>query len=129
MKKSEERKRVILGGREQAMLEVIADALREVGAEVEVVGSHRELLRRCRRREYRLIVTRFVAPLLDSPGEVRRLRGEGLRTRLFVLSHTHKSTISVMLLERGVNQFLSLPVHTQRLVRKVTSELNKYNTL
>lgn len=129
MDKREERRRVIIGGRERAMMEVVAEALRKEGAEVEIVGSHRELLKRCRKGHYELIITRFISPLIDSPEEVRRLRGPHLNTRLFVLSHTHNASITVMLLERGVSQFLSLPVHTPRIVRKATYELQKYRTL
>jgi PleD family two-component response regulator len=129
MEKREQPSRIIIGCGEAAPLRVIAEALRNEGLEVETARSHKELLRKCQHREYALIITRFVAPLIDSPKAVARLRGRERRARLFVLSHTHNDTLVVTLLERGVNQFLSLPIYTPRLTRKVTQELHKFRTI
>lgn len=129
MRSREQQSRIIVGGSEMAPMRVIADALRREGFEVDTAHSHKELLRRCQRREYALIITRFVAPLVGSPKEVTRLRGSDRQTRLFVLSHTHNGGLAVTLLERGVNQFLTLPVYTPRLTRKVVQELHKFRTI
>lgn len=125
----ERQPRVILAGREVAPLRVMAHAIENIGAEVEITHSHKALVRRCSRRHYSLVITRFVTPLINSPKEVQRLRGPQRATRLFVLSHTHNSNIVITLLDRGVNQFLSLPVHSPRLARKVKDELYKFHTL
>lgn len=129
MERREQQSRIIIGGSEEAPIRVIAESLRGEGFVVDTARSHKELLKRCRHREYALIITRFVAPLIDSPKEVARLRSRNRRTRLFVLSHTHNGSLVVTLLERGVNQFLTLPIHTPRLTRKVAQELHKYRTI
>lgn len=116
---------VIIAAREEPIIRVLERALKGVGVDVERAHSHRQLLRKCNTRHYRLIISRFVAPLVQSRGEVARLRGCGPATHLFVLSHTRDERVVVTLLERGVSQFLSLPVSLSRLMCKIEQELHK----
>lgn len=119
MKQKNTHKTILIAAPERALLEVLAGCLSRLGLEVVTAHSHRELRWRCRRGDYGLIISRFVTPLVASPGEVARLRGRGRHTPLFILSHTRDERVVVTLLERGVSQFLSLPVSSERLVRKV----------
>lgn len=120
---------VIIAASEEPLLELLSHTLHSYGIGADVARSHRELLERCRHHRYQLIISRFLHPLISSPEEARRLRGEGGATHLFLLSHTRDEKIVVTLLERGANQFLSLPVSLSRLARKVRLELEKYRPL
>lgn len=129
MKQTLSRKTIIIAAREIPLLKVLSQCLAELGAEVATARTYRELKTMCRKGHYDLVISRFVAPLISSHSEVLRLRGRGRSTHIFILSHTRDERVVVMLLERGVNQFLSLPISTPRLLRKVRAELTKYYSL
>ena len=115
--------RVLLGCTEEPLLHIVRHTLEPLGVRVDVATSHQALLGRTRRHRYRLIITRFVAPLIASPREIGRLRQGPLHPPLIVLSHTHSRQIVVTLLEGGVSQFVSLPVSLERLRQKGEREL------
>lgn len=129
MKHQPPQRKIIIAAPEEPLLRVLAQRLSLLGVEVATVRSHGELRRRCRNHHYELIISRFISPLLSSHDEVSRLKGRGPGTHIFVLSHTRDERVVVSLLERGVNQFLSLPVSSSRLARKVHTRLAKYQTL
>lgn len=129
MKSRESHKSVIVAVAREPLWRVLRHSLLAVGVEAEWARSHGELLRCCSRHRYRLIISSFVAPLVARGGEVERLRGRGRTTHLFILAHTRDERVVVTLLERGVNQFLTLPVSLGRLCRKVKCELEKYQPL
>lgn len=56
---------------------------------------------------------------------VGRLRGTTASSSLFVLTASRSANEVVVLLERGVEQVLSLPVSTNRLRRKIELSLAK----
>ena len=118
--------RILLGCSEEPLLRIVRHTLEPLGVRVDGASSHQALLVRTRRHRYRLIMTRFVAPLISSPSDIGRLRQGAHHPPLFVLSHTHSRQIVVTLLEGGVSQFLSLPVSLGRLRGKVEAEIGKY---
>lgn len=123
MKPRDHHNQIIIAASEEPLLRVLRHTLLSVGLGADVARSHRELVRMCSHNCYRLIISRFLSPLISSPESIARLRGQGLTTHLFLLSHTRDQRIVVMLLEHGVNQFLSLPVSGARLVGKVLREV------
>ena len=127
MKHSTNHNRIIIGCNEPALLNILSLALSQQGVEIDIARSHRELVRRCHSESYALIITRFVKPLLrDDSLALGGARGASLPP-IFVLSHTHNQRIVVHLLERGVSQFLSLPISLARLSSKVAQQLHSYH--
>ena len=90
--------------------------------------SHKQLLGRTLRGEYDLVVTRFVAPLLESRRTVTLLRGSRTAHRtIYVIAERLTAEESLALLERGVAQLLTLPISTTRLGHKVSLLLAKHS--
>ena len=88
------------------------------------MASHKALVGRCALRHYALILTCFREPLIEGYSTVGRLRGgSGGNSSLFVLTANPSPSEVVTLLERGVEQVLSLPVSTTRLRRKIEGSL------
>lgn len=81
---------------------------------------------RTMRSRYAVIITCFGAPLLANYPLARRLVGGSEHpTTLFVLTTSPSPLECVALLERGVDQVMSLPVSALRLSRKVRDSLSK----
>lgn len=118
------RNRIIIGCNEAPLLRILSLALSQQGLEIDVAGSHRELIRRCRKESYALIITRFVRPLLRDDAPLLSGACGAKLPPIFVLSHTRDQRIVVHLLERGVSQFLSLPISLARLSSKVAQQLH-----
>lgn len=115
---------IIIACAEEPLGRVLAYALRSMGCGVECVTSHKALLLRTRQRHYALILTCFYAPLLSDYRLVRLLRGSS-GTALFVLTTSTSANEVVVLLERGVEQVLALPVSTARLRSKIEHRISK----
>lgn len=128
MKESVDRPSIIVACAEEPLGRVLAHALRSMGCGVERVTSHKALLLRTRQHHYALILTCFYAPLLSDYRMARLLRGsEG--TAIFVLTTSRSANEVVVLLERGVEQVLSLPVSITRLRSKIEHRISKTITL
>lgn len=118
--------RIIIACGEPSLGRILTHTLTSLGAEVECVPSHKQLLGRMSRGDYDLIVTRFVAPLLGSRHTVTLLRGpHSARRILYVVADNLSAKESLALLERGVAQIFTLPISTTRLGRKISLELTK----
>lgn len=124
MKHSDNAPRMLIAAREEPLRRVLSHLFADSGAIIDHAASHGELLSKCRKHPYRLIITRFVAPLVESADEIGRIRNRNPKPVLFVLSHTRRERIVVILLERGVSQFLNLPVSSERLLGKVRKVLS-----
>lgn len=118
--------RIVIGAHSNTLPTLLAHALASQGVEVEVAHTHKALLRMCRIHRYGLIITQFTKPLLEAENSVATLRHNSPTTPLFVLSHTRNHQLVMRLLERGVTQFLSLPVSLPRLCRKVEATLHPH---
>lgn len=115
---------IIIACAEEPLGRALAHSLRHLGCGVECVTSHKALRLRTHQRHYALILTCFHAPLLADYRMVRLLRGSS-GTALFVLGATLSANEVVVLLERGVEQVLSLPVSTTRLRSKIEHLISK----
>lgn len=121
---------IIIACSEVPLRRVLIHTLGTLGCEVEGVASHKALVGRCARRHYALIITCFRKPLVEDYWAVRRLGGGSARTSsLFVLASNPSPSEVVALLERGVEQVLSLPVSTTRLRHKIEGSLARRGSL
>ena len=127
MKQPPHHPRAIVACKEAPLGRIILHTLTSLGAEAVWVPSHNHLTRRLLHDDYDIILTRFVAPLLESRHIVRLLCGRHIGTprTLYVLADNLTPQESIALLERGVTQLLSLPISITRLERKLALEVNK----
>lgn len=124
MKNSRNLPTIIIACSEEPLRRVLVYSLCTLGCEVESVTSHKALLGRCAIRHYAVILTCFREPLIEGYSTARRLGGGSARTSsLFVLTANPSPSEVVALLERGVEQVLSLPVSTTRLRHKIEGSL------
>lgn len=124
MKQTNDTPRILIAASEEPLRQVLTHLLDESNLIIDQASSHKELLRLSRKHHYRLIITRFVAPLVERADEVARIRSSEPKPAIFVLSHTRRERIVVLLLERGVSQFMNLPVSHSRLRTKVRKALS-----
>ena len=107
---------IIIACSEEPLRRILAYSLRHLGCGVERVASHQALVARCMHHHYALIMPSFCAAL--------RLRGGSERkSSLFVIADKPSSSEVVALLERGVEQVVTLPVSTSRLRNKIQHTL------
>lgn len=117
---------IIIACEEEPLRLILAHALRGLGCRVECVTSHRALMARCSHHHYAIILTSFRAPLIGGSNVATRLRGaSSCRSSLFVLAKHPSPSEVVTLLERGVDQVLTLPVSMVRLRRKIEHSLQQ----
>lgn len=115
---------IIIACSEEPLRRILAYSLRNLGCGVECVASHKALVARCMHHHYALIMTSFCAPLLAGHCAALRLRGGSERkSSLFVIADKPSSSEVVALLERGVEQVVTLPVSTSRLRNKIQHTL------
>ncbi len=116
---------VIVASAEAPLRRILSHTFEALGAQVEQVASHKALTTHLLHKNYDLIVTRFIDPLLDNKGWMVVARKGIKRGKLWVIADHLTAEEAVALLERGVSQILSLPISTTRLKHKIESELNK----
>ena len=117
--------KIIIACPEAPLRRVLVHSLHTLGCGGERVASHRALLARCVRHRYALVLTCFCAPLIEDFRVTSRLRGASLHTSLFVLADNPSPSEVVALLERGVEQVLTLPVSILRLRAKIEGSLSQ----
>ena len=116
---------IIIACSEEHLRRILAHTLRGLGCGVECVVSHKALVARCMHRHYALILTAFCAPLLAGYRAASRLSGGSSRkSSLFVIAENPSSSEVVALLERGVEQVVTLPISTTRLRSKIQHSLS-----
>lgn len=127
MKQNADTPKIIIACSEEPLRRILAHSLRTLGCGVECVTTHKALVTRCLHHRYAVILTCFRAPLIAGYRTARRLAGGTSRSSaLFVLADRPSPSEVVTLLERGVEQVLTLPVSTARLRRKIEYSLRRY---
>lgn len=124
MKQQQHHFRILFACPEAPMAHILTHSLRTLGAEVEMITSHKALLRRIGQRHYDLLLTRHAEPLLASRAWVEQLRKTGHVGRLWLIADHLSAEQSVALIERGVEQLFTLPVSTQRIIRRVKCKMS-----
>lgn len=124
MKDITDRPQVIVACSDEPLRRILVHSLSTLDCGVESVATHKALVARCLSRHYAVILTCFRSPLLASCRLVARLCGTpSRRSSLFVLTDSPSASETVTLLERGVEQVMTLPVSLTRLRKKVQQSL------
>ncbi len=91
-----------------------------------VASSRDEFGRLTEHRAYDLVIIVGVAPLLSDVGLLQRLRPRPLqRPPIYVLSWQQGEQTVLSMLECGVDQYLTFPIHPMRLRNKVIEALSR----
>ena len=127
---SHEKGRVLLVDDEPALLEIMAETLREAGFAVETAGDGEEALRRIEVHEPDVVVADVHMPRMSGHELCRRVRASGRDAIPFVFCSGLGSDDSrVEGLEAGADDYLVKPVNGAELVLKLTRQVDRLRKL
>ncbi|MFI3263772.1 MAG: response regulator [Rikenellaceae bacterium] len=101
----------------------IATTLQSHSITIHYADSTQCLISLCRKHHIELILFLSLSPYFSSMNIVDYLRQEiKYMPKVYVISHSHSQTTILMLLECGVDQYLTFPLNLYRLRDKVLSQ-------
>ncbi len=118
-------KRVLIVGSDFLLREMTASLLADIAVEIRTAGEIAEVENECRSGAFDLVIMLDLSPFFDGSKPVALLRPAGLRRpELFVFSWQHSEDVVLSLLECGVSQYITFPLNTRRIRRKICETLD-----
>ncbi len=111
--------RILLVEDSLRLQQAIASGLRELGYAVDLAGDGEEGLWRAETVEYDLIVLDLMLPKLDGLSVLQRLREQGRKTHVLVLTARDKVADRVLGLQQGADDYLVKPFDFKELVARI----------
>ncbi len=102
----------------------IALVLQSPQVEIQRIDSSACIIEACRQRRIDLIIFLTLTPYFTAMNIIEEMASElNYRPTIYVISHSHSQTTILMLLECGVDQYMTFPLNLYRLREKVYSLL------
>lgn len=116
---------VLLADDERAITDNLVPFLARCGFQVQAVHDGEAALAVIREQQPDLCVLDVLMPRLDGREVLRRLRAEGHRTAVLLLTQVGESGERAMALEEGADDYLNKPFDPQELVARVRAVLRR----
>lgn len=113
-------RKIIIHSQSRDFSALIRGVLADIEANFLITTSRSELIRNCRLSLCDLLLTDDVRMFMNGSDTMEQIRQGGFLPQVYVFSHDLSEECVTVLLEEGVNQFISLPVAPERLYEKVS---------
>ena len=118
-------KKILVIGSDLLLREMVASLLADFVVEVRTAGKIAAVRSECKGGAFDLVIMLDLSPFFDGSEPVALLRPVGLRRpELFVFSWQHSEHVVLSLLECGVSQYMTFPLNSRRIRRKICETLD-----
>ncbi|MCL4297233.1 MAG: response regulator [Anaerolineae bacterium] len=117
--------RILLADDNEDNISLFQDYLQAVGFQVTVVRNGKEAIERTQEEQPNLILMDIQMPVMDGLEATRHLRADGTLTPIPIIAVTSLAMPGdrERCLEAGANDYLSKPVHLEKLVKTIKAQL------
>ena len=112
-------RRFIIHSEDDLFRALLRAVLAPGGIEVIEASSRHELKKRCLSERFDRVITDDVRMFMNGSNITEQIRINNERAHIFILSTDISEHSVLSLLEEGVTEFLSLPIHFERLQKKL----------